>query len=418
MGVDVQRITQPSAAVSRGRQMLNKVPEVTLYFWIIKILCTTVGETAADYLATNLNLGLTKTTFITGAFLIVALFFQFRLRKYVPAVYWTAVVLISVVGTQITDNLVDNFGVTLVTTTIVFSIALAAVFAAWYWSERTLSIHTIYTTRREAFYWLAVLFTFALGTASGDLTAERLNVGYAWSAVLFAAVIAAVAVVHYRFRLNAVLAFWIAYILTRPLGASIGDLLSQDRSVGGLGLGTTVTSGIFLVAILVVVVYLSITRKDATETKAREAAPEANVLVVARTTAPTPALLDAIRARVARGPARFHLLVPNPAEHAELTEAERNRHHTEGEHLLELALPLIDQAAGTATEGTVSVRHDPMDAIEETLRDGDFHEVIVSTLPHGVSRWLHTDLPSRVAHLGLPVTTVVAQRRAPVPAPA
>jgi uncharacterized membrane-anchored protein len=404
------------AVPSRRRQMLNKVPEVTLYFWIIKILCTTVGETAADYLATNLNLGLTKTTFITGAFLIVALFFQFRLRKYVPAVYWTAVVLISVVGTQITDNLVDNFGVTLVTTTIVFGIALAVVFAAWYWSERTLSIHTIYTTRREAFYWLAVLFTFALGTAAGDLTAERLNAGYAWSAVIFAAVIAAVAIAHYRFRLNAVLAFWIAYILTRPLGASIGDLLSQDRSVGGLGLGTTVTSGIFLVAILVTVVYLSITRKDATETKAREAAPEANVLVVARTTAPTPALLDAIRARVARGPARFHLLIPNPAAHAELTEAERERHHVEGEHLLELALPLIDQAAGTPTEGTVSGRHDPMDAIEETLREGDFHEVIVSTLPHGVSRWLHTDLPSRVAHLGLPVTTIVAQRRAPATA--
>jgi uncharacterized membrane-anchored protein len=404
------------AVPSRRRQMLNKVPEVTLYFWIIKILCTTVGETAADYLATNLNLGLTKTTFITGAFLIVALFFQFRLRKYVPAVYWTAVVLISVVGTQITDNLVDNFGVTLVTTTIVFGIALAVVFAAWYWSERTLSIHTIYTTRREAFYWLAVLFTFALGTAAGDLTAERLNAGYAWSAVIFAAVIAAVAIAHYRFRLNAVLAFWIAYILTRPLGASIGDLLSQDRSVGGLGLGTTVTSGIFLVAILVTVVYLSITRKDATETKAREAAPEANVLVVARTTAPTPALLDAIRARVGRGPARFHLLIPNPAAHAELTEAERERHHVEGEHLLELALPLIDQAAGTPTEGTVSGRHDPMDAIEETLREGDFHEVIVSTLPHGVSRWLHTDLPSRVAHLGLPVTTIVAQRRAPATA--
>jgi uncharacterized membrane-anchored protein len=416
MGVDVQGITQPSAAASRRRQMLNKVPEVTLYFWIIKILCTTVGETAADYLATNLNLGLTKTTFITGAFLIVVLFFQFRLRKYVPAVYWTAVVLISVVGTQITDNLVDNFGVTLVTTTIVFGIALAVVFAAWYWSERTLSIHTIYTTRREAFYWLAVLFTFALGTAAGDLTAERLNAGYAWSAVIFAAVIAAVAIAHYRFRLNAVLAFWIAYILTRPLGASIGDLLSQDRSVGGLGLGTTVTSGIFLVAILVTVVYLSITRKDATETKAREAAPEANVLVVARTTAPTPALLDAIRARVARGPARFHLLIPNPSAHAELTEAERERHHIEGEHLLELALPLIDQAAGTPTEGTVSGRHDPMDAIEETLREGDFHEVIVSTLPHGVSRWLHTDLPSRVAHLGLPVTTIVAQRRAPATA--
>ena len=238
------------------RQMLNKVPEVTLYFWVIKILCTTVGETASDYLATNLSLGLTKTTFITGALLIVTLIFQFRLRRYVPVVYWLAVVLISVVGTQITDNLVDNYNVTLPTTTTIFSIVLALVFAGWYASERTLSIHTIYTTRREAWYWLTVLFTFALGTAAGDLTAERLNVGYAWSVVLFAAVIAAVAIAHYRFKLNAVLAFWIAYILTRPLGASMGDLLSQDRSVGGLGLGTTVTSIIFLLAILTVVVFL------------------------------------------------------------------------------------------------------------------------------------------------------------------
>ena len=394
------------------RQMLNKVPEVTLYFWVIKVLCTTVGETASDYLATNLNLGLTKTTFITGSLLLVTLFFQFRLRKYVPGIYWLGIVLISVVGTQITDNLTDNFGVSLVTTTIVFSIVLAIVFAIWFASERTLSIHTIYTTKREAFYWLAVLFTFALGTAAGDLTAERLNVGYAWSAVLFAAVIAAVAIAHYRFRLNAVLAFWIAYILTRPLGASLGDLLSQARSVGGLGLGTTVTSVIFLVAILVVVVFLSITRKDATEARAAEAAPHAQVLVVARTTAATPVLLDAIRERVARGPAQFHLLVPNLSEHAELTEAERTRHHNEGEHLLDLALPLIDQVAGTPTEGSVSIRHDPMDAIEETLRDGDFHEIIISTLPHNVSRWLHTDLPSRVAHLGLPVTTITAAARA------
>jgi uncharacterized membrane-anchored protein len=388
--------------------MLNKVPEVTLYFWIIKILCTTVGETASDYLATNLNLGLTNTTFITGSLLIATLIFQFRARKYVPGIYWLGIVLISVVGTQITDNLTDNFGVSLVTTTIVFSIVLAIVFAIWYASERTLSIHTIYTTRREAFYWLAVLFTFALGTAAGDLTAERLAVGYAWSAVLFAAIIAAVAVAHYRFKLNAVLAFWVAYILTRPLGASLGDLLSQARVDGGLGLGTTVTSVIFLVAILVVVVYLSITRKDATEATAREAASHAQVLVVARTTAATPALLDAIRARVARGPARFHLLIPNPADHAELTEAERERHHSEGEQLLERALPLIEQVTGTPAEGSVSIRHDPMDAIEETLRDSDFHEVIVSTLPHGVSHWLHTDLPSRIAHLGLPVTTVVA----------
>ena len=385
--------------------MLNKVPEVTLFFWLIKILCTTVGETASDYLAGNLNLGLTKTTFITGALLVVTLVFQFRLRMYVPGVYWLGIVLISVVGTQITDNLTDNFGVSLVTTTVVFSIVLAVVFAAWYASERTLSIHTIYTTRREAFYWLAVLFTFALGTAAGDLTAERLSVGYAWSAVLFAAVIAAVAVAHYRFRLNAVLAFWIAYILTRPLGASLGDLLSQARADGGLGLGTTLTSVIFLLAILLVVVYLSIPRKDATEAQAVQ---HAQVLVVANQTASGHALLDAIRARAAYGPATFHLLIPNPSAHAKLADHERDAHLAQGEKVLELALPLIDQAAGTQAAGSVSIRHDPMDAIEETLREGDFHEVIVSTLPHGLSRWLHTDLPSRVAHLGLPVTTITA----------
>ncbi len=162
--------------------------------------------------------------------------------------------LISVVGTQITDNLSDNYGVSLVTTTTVFSIVLAIVFAVWFASERTLSIHTIYTTRREGFYWLAVLFTFALGTAAGDLTAERLNVGYVWSLVLFAGAIALVAALHYWLNLNAVLAFWLAYILTRPLGASTGDLLSQPRTAGGLGLGTTVTSFVFLGAIVVVVV--------------------------------------------------------------------------------------------------------------------------------------------------------------------
>jgi uncharacterized membrane-anchored protein len=249
----------------RGREMLNKVPEVTLYFWIIKVLCTTVGETASDYLDGNLNLGLTNTTYITGSVLIVTLFFQFRARTYVPGVYWLAVVLISVVGTQITDNLVDNFGVSLVTTTTIFSIALAVTFAAWYASERTLSIHTIYTTRREAFYWLAILFTFALGTAAGDLVAERLSLGYWVSALIFGAIIAAVWLAHVRFKVNAVLAFWIAYILTRPLGASLGDYLSQKRVDGGLGLGTTVTSVIFLSAILMVVTYLSVTRKDATE---------------------------------------------------------------------------------------------------------------------------------------------------------
>ncbi len=405
---------------SRGldaRKMLNKVPEITLYFWVIKVLCTTVGETASDYLAGNLSLGLTKTTFITGALLLVTLFFQFRLRRYVAGVYWLGIVLISVVGTQITDNLTDNLGVSLVTTTIVFSIVLAVVFGIWYAVEGTLSIHTIYTTRRESFYWLAVLFTFALGTAAGDLTAERLNVGYAWSLVLFAAAIALVTALHYKVNLNAVGAFWVAYILTRPLGASTGDLLSQARHDGGLGLGTTVTSGIFLIAILGVVTFLSITRRDVTEIAAHHVEAHAQVLVVAHKTAATPALLAAIRDRSARSAASFHLLVPNPAEHAEITDAERHRRHEEGEQVLELALPLFEQAAGQPAEGSVSVRHDPLDAIEEIVHDGEFHEIIISTLPRHVSRWLHTDLPRRVEHLGLPVTTVTARAGRNVSAP-
>jgi uncharacterized membrane-anchored protein len=393
------------------RQMLNKVPEITFYFWVIKVLCTTVGETASDYLSDNVGLGLTKTTYITAALLIATLVFQFRTRRYVAGIYWTGIVLISVVGTQITDNLTDNHGVSLVTTTTLFSIVLAFVFAIWWLSERTLSIHTIYTTRREAFYWLAVLFTFALGTAAGDLTAERLSVGYAWSLVLFAGAIALVAAAHYFFNLNAVLAFWIAYILTRPLGASTGDLLAQPRHSGGLGLGTTVTSLVFLGAILIVVAFLSITKRDVTREPAAVDVAYADVLVVAHRTAATPALLQAIRERAARGSTRFHLLVPNPAEHAELTEEERQKKHLEGDHVLALALPLIDEAAGSHTTGSVSLRHDPMDAIEETLKNGDFHEMILSTLPRSVSRWLHVDLPHRVAHLGLPVTTVTAKER-------
>jgi uncharacterized membrane-anchored protein len=254
----------------RARQMLNKVPEVTLYFWIIKILCTTVGETFADYLNSHLGLGLTGTSLVMSVALVIALFFQFRKRKYVPSIYWLAVVLISVVGTLITDNLVDNFGVALTTTTTIFSIALAITFAAWFAGERTLSIHTIYTTRREAFYWGAVLFTFALGTAAGDLTAEKLNVGYWKSALIFGGLIALVAGAHYFLKLNAILAFWIAYILTRPLGASIGDYMSQPKADGGLALGTTATSLIFLAAILALVVYLQLTRTDATENRLAE----------------------------------------------------------------------------------------------------------------------------------------------------
>ena len=255
-----------TAGRSTARKMLNKVPEVTLYFWVIKIMCTTVGETAADYLNVNLGFGLSNTTYVAAALLVVLLVFQFRLRLYVPAVYWAVVVVISVFGTLITDNMTDRYNIPLTTSTIAFTIVLAAVFAAWYAVERTLSIHSIVTTRREAFYWLAILFTFALGTAAGDLSAEKFSLGYGPSILIFGGMIAAVAAAHFVFKANAVLTFWIAYILTRPLGASIGDWMSQhSKKYGGLGLGTTGTSYIFLGCILAMVIFLSITRRDATE---------------------------------------------------------------------------------------------------------------------------------------------------------
>ncbi|MEU9924043.1 hypothetical protein AB0H51_22595 [Streptomyces griseoluteus] len=240
----------------------NKVPEVTAYFWIIKVLCTTVGETAADLLDEKAGLGLTGVSVLMSALLAVVLVVQFRTKAYRAGVYWLAVALISVVGTLISDNLTDNIGVPLETTTAVFAVLLAVAFVVWYRRERTLSIHSIDTTSREAYYWLAVLFTFALGTAGGDLVSERMDLGYWLAAVLFALAIAAVAIAHFALGLDAVWSFWIAYVLTRPLGASIGDYLSQPTGDGGLGFGTVVTSGLFLAVILGLVVYLAVTRKD------------------------------------------------------------------------------------------------------------------------------------------------------------
>jgi uncharacterized membrane-anchored protein len=259
--------SRPAGAPGRpslGR-MLNKVPEVTIFFWVIKILCTTVGETAADYVNDNLGFGLSKTTIVSGALLAVLLLVQFRLRRYVPAAYWAVVVVISVFGTLITDNMTDAHNIPLTTSTPIFAAILALVFAVWWGVERTLSIHTITTTRREAFYWLAILFTFSLGTAAGDLVAEKADLGYAISILIFGGAIALVAAAHYLFGLNAVLSFWLAYILTRPLGASIGDEMSQNsHKYGGLGLGTTGTSYIFLTVIAVLVGFLTVTRRDQT----------------------------------------------------------------------------------------------------------------------------------------------------------
>jgi uncharacterized membrane-anchored protein len=260
-----QTATATPGAASVARKMLNKVPEVTFYFWLIKIMCTTVGETAADYVNDTLGFGLTKTTYVAAGLLVVLLVAQFRLRKYVPAAYWSVVVVISVFGTLITDNMSDHYNIALTTSTPIFAGILAAVFGVWYLVERTLSIHTIVTTRREAFYWLAILFTFALGTAAGDLVAEKADLGYLVSIAIFGGVIALIAFAHYVLKMNAVLSFWLAYIMTRPLGASIGDGLSQHSAkYGGLGLGTTTTSYIFLGCILALVSYLAITKRDQT----------------------------------------------------------------------------------------------------------------------------------------------------------
>jgi uncharacterized membrane-anchored protein len=401
----------PSSAKSLGRKMLNKVPEITVYFWLIKVLCTTVGETFADNLNENLGLGLSGTSYVMGALLIGVLVFQFRAKRYVPGIYWLAVVLISVVGTLVSDNLVDNYGVALETTTILFGAILIAVFASWYAVERTLSVHTIFTTRRETFYWLAILFTFALGTSAGDFLSERLELGYLAALGIFAGAIVVVAVLHFGLRLNAILSFWLAYILTRPLGASIGDYLASPTEEGGLGLGTNVTSIIFLSAILALVVYLAISKRDviptgtAAEAKGLPTEGEPRILVVTNKTDATPAVIEAVRERAIAGPASFFVLVPNPAHVA----FDRVSEDTSlGEKVLDRALPKLEEPAGGEVSGRVAVSPNAYDDIVEELNQGDYSEIILETFPSHVSHWLHVDLPERVAALGYPLKTVTA----------
>jgi len=280
-------ITTPGASLGRaglGRRMLNKVPEVTLYFWLIKCLCTTIGETFSDNLVTKwapggdnaspheLQIALWTVTGVTTLVLLILLAIQFTRKKYKAPVYWANIVVISLVGTQITDLFEGQgdqpnnmWAITIVSVTL-----LAAVFAVWYWSERTLSMHSIVTTRREAFYWLAILTTFATGTAVGDLLAEKLSMGYLTTLLLFVGFIAIVALLWKFTPINGVLAFWLAYVMTRPLGASTGDWLSS-KGGGGLGLGTSVTSYIFLAAIVVLVAYLTIAKPDQTPPELIEA---------------------------------------------------------------------------------------------------------------------------------------------------
>jgi uncharacterized membrane-anchored protein len=388
--------------------MLNKVPEITAYFWVIKILCTTVGETFADNLNENLGLGLTNTSYIMGAVLIAVLVAQFRSRRYIPGIYWLAVVLVSVVGTLVSDNLVENYGVALETTTIAFSLCLIATFATWFWSERTLSVHTIVTSRRESFYWATILFTFALGTSAGDLISEKLELGYLPTVGIFAAAIAVIAFCHFALRMNAILSFWLAYILTRPLGASIGDYLASPTEEGGLGLGTTVTSIIFLSTILALVVFLAITKRDVIRTGPVAAPPGIGpaVLVVLNKVMPTEALLTAVHRRAEQSPAAFRVLVPNPGnlgfDHGELEGADRGE-------LLARAIPRLRDAVGSEISGRVAKSPNAYDDIVEELDSGAYTEIILETPPTHLSHWLHVDLTRRVSELGLPTQAVVAR---------
>ncbi|RKR73355.1 hypothetical protein [Frondihabitans australicus] len=267
-----------TTATTRGvLPLLNKVPEVTVYFWIIKCLCTTIGETMSDNLMTlfavggdnaspdQLQVALYEVSAVTAAVLAVLLIVQFRLRRYVAAVYWSTIVVISVLGTQITDMFEGQGDVpnNMVAITVVSVTLLGAVFLAWWLVERTLSMHSIRTPRREAFYWLAILTTFATGTAVGDLIAETFSLGYLTTLVVFAGVIALIAAVWRLTPISPVLAFWLAYIMTRPLGASTGDWLSQQGNQG-LGLGTATTSWLFLAVIVALVAFLQIRKPDVT----------------------------------------------------------------------------------------------------------------------------------------------------------
>jgi uncharacterized membrane-anchored protein len=401
----------PPRTESLGRKMLNKVPEITVYFWLIKVLCTTVGETFADNLNENLGLGLSGTSYIMGSLLIVVLVFQFRAKKYVPGIYWLAVVLISVVGTLVSDNLVENYGVALETTTIAFSAILICVFASWYAVERTLSVHTIFTTRRETFYWLAILFTFALGTSAGDFLSEQLELGYLAALGIFAGAIVVVAVLHFGLRMNAILSFWLAYILTRPLGASIGDYLASPKAEGGLGLGTNLTSFIFLGTILALVIYLAISKRDvipsgaAREVEEPREEGEARVLVVTNKTDATPAVVEAVRERAIAGPTSFFVLIPNPA-HVAFDRVGEDV--SLGEKVLDRALPKLEEPAGSEVSGRVANSPNAYDDIVEELNRRSYDEIILETLPSHVSHWLHVDLPERVAELGYPLKTVTA----------
>ncbi len=250
--------------MSNVKKLLLRVPEVTLVFWIIKILSTTVGETGADFLSDTVGLGMPLVAAIMTVIMAIILWIQFaKTKEYLPANYWSVVVLMSIVGTLITDIMVDTLGVSLLTLSIIFTIAMVMGFVVWYLKEGTLSIHSIDTATREAFYWIIILLAFALGTGTGDLISEHFAIGYGFALLLFGGSIAIIAFAVFVLRMNRTLGFWLAFILTRPFGASLGDWLTQPMQAGGMGVNMVIVNLVFFTVIVGLVIYLTTQRKVA-----------------------------------------------------------------------------------------------------------------------------------------------------------
>jgi uncharacterized membrane-anchored protein len=242
------------------RTQALRVPEITVYFWVIKLFSTALGESTSDYLVHTLKP--VPAVLLGFAGFVIALALQFHMRRYVAWTYWFAVVMVGVFGTMAADVLHVGFHVPYAASTVLYAVVLAVIFILWQRTEKTLSIHSISTARREAFYWATVVATFALGTAAGDLTSRTLGLGYLGSAILFTAIILIPVIGYWRFGMNSIFAFWFAYVITRPIGASFADYFGKPRNVGGLGFGSGETALVLAIAIFILVAYLAITRAD------------------------------------------------------------------------------------------------------------------------------------------------------------
>ena len=247
------------------KTLINRVAGLTIFFWIVKILSTTVGETVADFISVDMNVGLMLTTLLMGLITVIGIFWNFKIKKYFAPAYWFLIVMMSIEGTLITDVLVDDYDISLITLDIVFTIMMIVVFSLWYKKEGTLSIHKINNNSREIFYWLIVLTTFALGTGVGDTVSELLEFGYLKSFILFGSIFLVAGSLFYAKILDGVTAFWIAFIVTRPIGASLGDLFIQSPQDGGMGISAGTINIAFFVIIISIVSYLTITKIDILE---------------------------------------------------------------------------------------------------------------------------------------------------------